>query len=454
MNNRRFLPFTFLFLTLALAIQLGVVIAEANTSPAIISGTQSTGTWSPVTSPTYFTLLSVEMVSANDGWAIGTETFTGGDNIILNWDGTQWLNAGTIISPTVDNSTTVIYGDIAMLSPTDGWLVAGTFTFEQGIIMRWNGVAWTEFMTTANALVAIDMISASDGWAVASDGFGTIFYRWDGTAWQWAAGLFQIYAFSDIDMISNTDGWAIGLGGQIVRWNGNAWSAASSPVTMSLNSISMVSTTDGWIVGDGGVILRWSGNSWVQVASPVTTKLNSIKMISPTEGWAVGDNGVILHWDGNTWTDVTSPTVWELRSVTFISEFDGWAVGSGGTILHYAPAAATLTSNYTTGQSGSFFTFTGSNFPANGTATIIVNGVTLTNTLAIDNSGGFVLLLNTSQADAGYYSVTATTNPSATTSFTVDPNAPLRPQEGSGPILNVPGGIAFTQFIYLPLVQK
>jgi len=38
--------------------------------------------------------------------------------------------------------------------------------------------------------------------------------------------------------------------------------------------------------------------------------------------------------------------------------------------------------------------------------------------------------------------------------FTLDPNEPLRPLEGSGPVLDVPEGIAFTKFMYLPLVMR
>ena len=112
-----------------------------------------------------------------------------------------------------------------------------------------------------------------------------------------------------------------------------------------------------------------------------------------------------------------------------------------------------LAVNYADGRPGSFFTFTGANFPPNSTASLIVNGFTLTNALAIDSSGGFLVLLNTSQADPGYYSVTAAVNPSATTSFVLDPNWALRPQEGDGPIANVPSGIAW-KVQYLPLIRR
>jgi hypothetical protein len=112
-----------------------------------------------------------------------------------------------------------------------------------------------------------------------------------------------------------------------------------------------------------------------------------------------------------------------------------------------------LTINYGNGRPGSFFTITGVNLPASNTATIIINGAILTNTLPVDSYGGFACLLDTSLADAGYYSLTATVNPSASARFTLDPNAPLRPQNGTGPILSVPSGIA-GKMVYLPLIHR
>ena len=55
---------------------------------------------------------------------------------------------------------------------------------------------------------------------------------------------------------------------------------------------------------------------------------------------------------------------------------------------------------------------------------------------------------------AGFYSVTASVNPSAAASFQLSQSAPLRVQEGGGLTLAVPPGIAFTEALYLPLVTR
>jgi hypothetical protein len=103
--------------------------------------------------------------------------------------------------------------------------------------------------------------------------------------------------------------------------------------------------------------------------------------------------------------------------------------GASGNLITVPPA---LTINYDTGRPGSFFTITGVNFPVSSAVAVTANSIPLTNPLAVDGNGGFVFLLDTSQADAGYYHVSATGYPNASVSFTLDSNAPLRPQNGTG----------------------
>jgi branched-chain amino acid transport system substrate-binding protein len=127
---------------------------------------------------------------------------------------------------------------------------------------------------------------------------------------------------------------------------------------------------------------------------------------------------------------------------------------------------ADLLINYNTGSPGSVFTVAGSNFPPNSTGSITINGHLL-GTITVDGVGGFVLQLNTTDAGEGLYSVTvavnpsvttylttAAVNPSAATKFTLDDTAPLRPVEGGGPVIAVPAEIAYTKFIYLPLIRR
>jgi len=114
---------------------------------------------------------------------------------------------------------------------------------------------------------------------------------------------------------------------------------------------------------------------------------------------------------------------------------------------------ATLNINYTSGSPGSFFTVTGFDFPANSSATITVNNQTL-GIVPTDAGGSFTFLLSTTNADEGSYFVSASTNPIATIGFVLGLNEPIRSQEGSDTIFDVPAGIAFTESIFLPTVFR
>jgi hypothetical protein len=84
---------------------------------------------------------------------------------------------------------------------------------------------------------------------------------------------------------------------------------------------------------------------------------------------------------------------------------------------------------------------------------LAVNGQVL-GTVSTDASGHLVFLLSTAGADAGTYIVRAGANPGAAARFVLDADKAIRPQEGDGPILSVPPGIAFTEFIYLPIAFR
>jgi len=135
--------------------------------------------------------------------------------------------------------------------------------------------------------------------------------------------------------------------------------------------------------------------------------------------------------------------------VSLSSEPFGWQMFADV----YEPEVPTLDINFTNGRPGSFFTLAGSNFPPDDTATVLVNSNAL-GSVNTDAKGELMFILSTSNAEAGFYLVTATGNPDASTSFQLDPDAPLRAKDGTVPEFEVPAGSAFTEFVYLPLVLR
>jgi photosystem II stability/assembly factor-like uncharacterized protein len=387
------------------------------------------GTWEIFTSPTEEDLSGISMLSSNDGWAVGN------NGTILHWNGNIWSK---VVSPTSFDLFSV-----DMLSATNGWAVGA-----DGVILHWNGANWTQVQSPVGFwLMDVQMLTSSDGWIV---GMGGTLLHWDGNNWTQAPADYVPH-IEAVDMLSSTQGWSVGgdITIEILRWNGSNWSNVAAPsIGSRLLSVDMISSTDGWSGGRDGMMVRWDGSNWSKVGIPTDAWIEDIEMVSSSDGWAVGQYGEILHWDGSSWSLVQSPLPFGwLFDIDMLSAYEGWSVGLSGVILHYVPS---LEINYTTGAPGSFFTIIGDNYPPDSTIKISVNNQLL-GTVQSDPSGALEFLFETSQADEGTYIVDAAVNPGASVRFKLNSNDPLRPQEGSGPIIEIPAGIAI-DFIYLPLI--
>jgi hypothetical protein len=97
--------------------------------------------------------------------------------------------------------------------------------------------------------------------------------------------------------------------------------------------------------------------------------------------------------------------------------------------------------------------FKGFYYPADQSAQIQVNGVTIGNATA-DGDGDVPFRLQTqANTEPGVYVVTVRAGGfSSYTIFRLDNSAPLRPDGGNGPTFNLPNGIALNRYQYLPFV--
>lgn len=125
----------------------------------------------------------------------------------------------------------------------------------------------------------------------------------------------------------------------------------------------------------------------------------------------------------------------------------------------------TLSSNYTSGAPGSYFTLQAVNFLPNEVLNINVNGQTLGNVTA-DASGSATFVLDTTLADPGPYfcriqsqtglqSVLNPATPSSTSQVIIQllAGAPLRAKDSSAEVFSIPAGAAGSS-IWLPVITK
>lgn len=312
-------------------------VAEAPPDPS------SSTLWLPaVFSPhyglTFYGISTVPGSNGSDAWLIGYDPVPRWDGQLLTeywlfrWDGAQWKpQAG---------SAPWYYGDISMVSATDGWLIAKWPSIQSNPRLgHWDGSTWTKSFGPVCSMTNwsdVEMASATAGWVV---GIGCRVTFWDGENGTVVdTGRTAYNAVSIVPGSGGMQAWAVGDAGMIAGGTPTTWNAALSPTNNTLWDVAMVAAASGWAVGDNGTILSYDGHDWSIYPSPTLKHLLSVAVVPGTAGhqaWAVGEDGVMLHWDGTTWLMPQSPTMYRLRGVAFSSATDGWAVGDERTALHY-----------------------------------------------------------------------------------------------------------------------
>jgi hypothetical protein len=268
--------------------------------------------------------------TTSDAWAVGAPALqNGAPPTILRWNGISW----TVVSP-----PGVALGhtlrDVYMLSATEGWAVGSPRSGEPATALKWDGTLWASVPsgTLANdELWSVHVLSSNDGWAVGVRPTGdvAVIVRWNGLAWSPVTAPPGIGGLRSVHFLSPNDGWAVGdpvgtmpdgTGDQasIIHWDGTQWRRVPGPTLGDgglLSKVYMVSPTDGWAVGYYGTGTAPDG---------------------------LADRSLIVHWDGMTWNVVATlpvpPTMAvTLRSVFMVGALDGWIASDEGLILHYGP---------------------------------------------------------------------------------------------------------------------
>ncbi len=262
-------------------------------------------TWSSMTSANPKWLKDVWGTSSTDVFAVGLYSTIG------HYDGMNWSG--------MESGAAVYFEGIWGSSSTDVFAVGLQSESTQGIILHYDGSAWTSMTST-------------DCW------------------------------LSDVWGSSSTDVFAVGPSGTILHYDGSTWSAMSSGTTQQLNGVWGTSSTDVFAVGVQGVVLHYDGSSWSTMTSFATcgcwddlraphghedtsgclfgvwgSAWNDVYAV----GWKDGTGGIIVHYDGSIWSTSFGIRNVILRDVWGSSSSDVFAVGVRwespyGIILHYA----------------------------------------------------------------------------------------------------------------------
>ncbi len=258
------------------------------------------GHWQPVTIPDVPELSRVDMVSPEEGWAVGAGA------TMLHFSGGNWTKVTTFNG--LSNTNGVSFNDVYILSAADGWVVGerGGSNPAATIILHYTGGQWQVSDAPAvGALRAIAMVSSSEGWAVGSDAI----LHYQKGQWQQAfAPQFDGYE-ARIQMVSASEGWASAGYNHVLHYQDGQWKKVEVAPQIQVYDLSMASANVGWAVGEStnsgsltSAVVRYDGQSWQPVSTPNLEWLKHVVAISADEAWMANNSGTIYHYRDGDWS--------------------------------------------------------------------------------------------------------------------------------------------------------
>ena len=322
----------------------------------------------------YNYLLGVSCAASNACWAVGYHsTGAGFGTLALRWDGATWARA---VSPNVASSSQSFLEGVSCAADgcwAVGWSVNPMTGFNQTLVQRWTGAAWTivsspnALPSTHNDLHGVGCAAATDCWAVGSTHNGsaaqTLALRWNGASWSVVASPStqptEANVLRAVACGTAGDCFAVGQvqGGDAtqalaLRWTGGAWARVATAAPAADGTLFGVACAGAcWSVGFGQIeglaqarVERWDGSAWAPIAAPNYTAPQNNTLLGvacPAAGdcWAVASyfNGavqqtLIEHWDGQAWRVHESPNAGASQSnilyaVECVATDDCWSVG-------------------------------------------------------------------------------------------------------------------------------
>jgi hypothetical protein len=282
-------------------------------------------------------------VGAGDCWAVGEISGAGSSQpLIEQYAGQTWKR---VTVPTVGPTGQGYFaglGGVACVTADDCWAVgSNTGVAQQPLVLHYDGMAWSVVAGPAitgaagGRLSGVACVGADDCWAVGAAGDAPLVERWAGSQWAvtltpslgghvdtWLAGL---------TCLGPEDCWTAGHSGAgdtlqpfIGHYDGRAWTHVATPHIAAaggaqLDAVACASADDCWAVGaypGAGSLLPEivpmspggspAGGSAPASAAPASAAPASVPPVSAVARAATMP--LIEHYAGGTWTVVRPPS--------------------------------------------------------------------------------------------------------------------------------------------------
>lgn len=222
-------------------------------------------------------------------------------------------------------------------------------------MLRYNGTSWSHVGDVRwRSLHDVWGSSAANVWGVGDKGE---LVRWDGTAWTLhrfdgtavtpkPLGDFatpaSVYTLRGVWGSSASNVFAVGDSGVVLRYNGTAWTRMTTGTAAQLNDVWGSGPSDVYAATETGRLLRFNGTSWSFVAGvQAAGALRSVWGSAANNVYAVGDGGAMYRYNGSTWSRVRLPTRDVLYAVWGSGASNVYAAGGGGALYRFNGTAWT-----------------------------------------------------------------------------------------------------------------
>lgn len=282
------------------------------------SGLEPLRRWSPLQSGTTENLYGVWAAADDDLHAVGNI------GVQRRFNGSSWVDEAL-------GSAAILY-TVFGLGPDDAWAAGLAPADADNGVLQFNGANWS-FLGSAPALGTRGLWAANPRAIFMAAQNTASMARYDGDSWNTDVIPGSANGHRAVWGTRADNVWAVGFTGEIVQFDGAAWSVSPTGQSDNLHGVWGSGPANIVAVGTGPEAWHYDGAAWIPQLLPVTGTLNAVWGRAPNDVYAVGDGGLIMHYDGAQWSLQHSGTTVPLYSIAGTPGGDVYIVGGGGTIL-------------------------------------------------------------------------------------------------------------------------
>ena len=191
---------------------------------------------------------------------------------------------------------------------------------------------WQNPLPQGNSLEAVWGRSATEVYAIGGE---QTLLRWDGEAWSAAARPISLPIF-DLWGLDSGVLFAAGWGGTVLRYDGMAWTEIPTDFDDNLVAILAFSETDIFVAErfPGARIRHYDGVGWTEIGV-APDGIHDLGGSGPADIYAAGFYGMMIHYDGVEWTPVSGFPSLDITSVWSNADDDVFALQQGALLHHF-----------------------------------------------------------------------------------------------------------------------